>query len=199
MSTVLQQLNAEMASVVEDVERSLVMVRSGGGGAGAATIWHPEGLIVTNAHVVQRGPLTVTLLDGRTLPARLLAVDSGLDLAALVVQAAGLPSIELGDSRRLKPGQWVLALGHPWGVRGAVTAGVVVGVGAEWPELPRFGREWVVISLHLRPGYSGGPLLDVQGRLVGVNTLMTGPDVGMAVPVHVVKAFLRERMGSQAA
>lgn len=199
MSTMLQQLNAEMASVVEGVERSLVVIRSGGSGAGTATIWHPEGLIVTNAHVVQRGPLAVILPDGRTLPAKLLARDTSRDLAALVVPTANLPTVELGDSKHLKPGQWVLALGHPWDVRGAVTAGVVVGVGAEWPELSRIGREWIVISLHLRPGYSGGPLLDVQGRLVGVNTMMTGPDVGIAVPIHVVRTFLREVLGSQRA
>ena len=53
------------------------------------------------------------------------------------------------------------------------------------------GREWVVVSLHLRPGYSGGPLVDAQGWLVGVNTMMTGPDVGVAVPVHIVKDFMR--------
>jgi S1-C subfamily serine protease len=79
-------------------------------------------------------------------------------------------------------------------VTGAATGGVVIGVGAEWPEMPRSGREWVVVSLHLRPGHSGGPLVDTQGHLVGINTLMTGPDVGVAVPVHVVKAFLRQTL-----
>ena len=197
MSTVLQQLNSEMASVVEGVAGSLVLVRNGGGGAGAATIWHPDGLLITNAHVVGRGPLTVVLLDGRALPARVAAHDAAHDLAALVVDATGLPTIKLGDSRTLRPGQWVMALGNPSGVRGAVTAGVVTGTGQVGLRIPGSGREWIVVSLHLRPGYSGGPLLDVEGRLVGINTMMAGPDVGMAVPVHVVKAFLREALGSQ--
>jgi len=198
MSNVLERLNADMASVVEGVQRALVHVRSGATGAGAGTVWHPDGLIVTNAHVVRHGPLQVTLADGRELAARLLSQDAAHDLAALVVDANGLPTIPLGNSRRLLPGEWVLALGHPWGVRGSVTAGVVIGMGAEWRELPRSGQDWVAVSLHLRPGYSGGPLVDVTGRLVGINTMMTGPDVGVSVPVHVAKAFLREALGAPA-
>jgi serine protease Do len=92
----------------------------------------------------------------------------------------------------------VLALGHPWGVTDAATAGVVIGVGRDFPEIPRSDREWIAVGLTLRPGHSGGPLVDVQGRLVGINTIMTGPKVGMAVPVHVAKSFLRQRLGSTA-
>lgn len=196
MSDVLQHLNTELASVVASVRHSLVHVQNGPAGAGAGTIWHPDGLILTNAHVARRRRLRVALPDGRTLPARILAHDRELDLAALAVDASGLPTIELGDSRRLQPGQWVLALGHPWGVPGAVSAGVVTGVGPHLPEMPLAHREWIAASLHLRPGHSGGPLVDALGRLVGINTIMAGPDVGLAVPVHVVKAFLRDAVGS---
>ena len=197
MSDLLQQLNAEMASVSDDVKRSLVQITNGGGGAGAGTIWHADGLIVTNAHVVNgRHGLNVTLPDGRTLPARILAQDTDRDLAALAVDASRLPTIEPGDSRQLKPGQWVFAVGHPWGVLGAVTAGIVIGMGSEWPEMPTNGQDWVVVSLKVRPGNSGGPLVDVRGRLVGINTMMTGPSVGVAVPSHVIKAFLREALGT---
>jgi S1-C subfamily serine protease len=102
-----------------------------------------------------------------------------------------------------------MALGHPWGVAGAVSGGVVIGVGAEWPELPRGrqergrvsrekkesrGGEWLVASLQLRPGHSGGPMIDAHGRLVGINTMMAGPGVGVAVPVHVVKRFLQQAL-----
>ena len=138
-----------------------------------------------------------TLPDGSTLPAKLLAHDADRDLAALAVDTTGLPTISLGESTRLRTGQWVLALGHPWGVVSSVTVGVVIGVGAEWPEPLFSGKEWIAVSLHLRPGYSGGPLVDNHGRLVGINTVMAGPDVGMAVPVHVVKAFLRQTFVSK--
>jgi S1-C subfamily serine protease len=81
---------------------------------------------------------------------------------------------------------------------GAVTGGVVIGMGGQLPELPQTGRDWLAVNLHMRPGHSGGPLVDVRGRLVGVNTMITGPDVGFAVPVHVVKAFLKEALKDQA-
>ncbi|MBI2303234.1 MAG: trypsin-like peptidase domain-containing protein [Chloroflexi bacterium] len=197
MATVLQELNVEMAAVVEEVEHSLVQVNSYGGGTGAGTIWHPDGLVITNAHVVRRSPLTVSGIDGRILPARVLAYDEVNDLAALAIDASGLSPIKLGDSRRLKVGQLVVALGNPFGVRGAATAGVIIGVGPVWPETPGVAREWVVVNLHLRPGYSGGPLFDVNGRLVGINTMVTAPDIGMAVPIHVAKKFLNDSLRSQ--
>lgn len=190
----LPELNANLSDVIEGVHRSLVHVHNGKRGNGAGTIWHPQGLIVTNAHVAGRGPLKVRLPDGRTLPAQILARDPDRDLAALRVEADDLPSVQLGDSQRLRPGEWVMAVGHPWGVPGAATAGVVIGVGAEWPEMPSTGRDWVVVSLHMRPGHSGGPLVDVRGRLVGINTMINGPDVGVAIPAHVVVEFLRQAL-----
>jgi serine protease Do len=193
MSDLLQQLNHELANAADQARRGLVSISNGRRGAGAGTIWHPDGLILTNAHVVQLHSPRVTLPDGRVLPGRVLAHDSNLDLAALRVEASDLPTIELGESKRLRPGDWVLALGHPWGVTGAATAGVVIGMGPP-PEMAMPGRELLHVGLHLRPGHSGGPLVDTQGRLVGINTMMAGPDVGLAVPVHVVKAFLRQAL-----
>jgi serine protease Do len=189
----LQQLNEEVAGVADAVRRSLVQIKNGRRGAGTGTIWHADGLILTNAHVVGRGAVRIVLPDGRTLPARLLAHSKRLDLAALSVEAAGLPTIELGDSRRVRPGHWVLAMGHPWGVTGAVTAGVVIDVGVP-SEMPKLGRDLIQIDLPLRPGYSGGPLVDVEGRLIGINAMMAGPEVGLAVPVHEVVRFLHEAL-----
>jgi serine protease Do len=191
---ILQQLNTDLSALSDGVRRSLVQIRNGRRGSGAGTIWHSDGLILTNAHVVGRRSLRVTLPDGRTLPARLLAHSRGLDLAALSVEAAALPTIELGNSQQLQPGQWVLAMGHPWGVIGAVTGGVIIDVGLP-QELSALGRELIQVDLPLRPGYSGGPLVDVHGRLVGINTMMAGPEVGLAVPVHAVKRFLRQSLG----
>ena len=129
----------------------------------------------------------------------MLARDADLDIAALSVTADGLPTIAIGESRQLRAGQLVLALGHPLGVVATATVGVVVGIGSQWPELPKSSQEWIVVDLKLRPGNSGGPLVDAHGRLVGINTMITGPEVGLAVPVHVVKAFLREALDAQRA
>ena len=192
----IQLLNLDLGELVENAKRSLVVVRSGGRGVGAGSIWHPSGLIITNAHVTTQGNLKVSLPCGTALPARVLARDKERDIAVLGVDAQDLPTIELGDSRDLAAGQWVMALGHPMGVQGAVSRGVIIGAGPDLPEAPGKGREWIAASLRLRPGHSGGPLVDSQGRLVGINTMMAGPDVGLAIPVHVVKKFLKESLGS---
>lgn len=194
MATILQQVNAEISGVVEKAQHALVCVNTPRGG-GAGTIWHADGMIITNAHVVLGArDLSVMLYDETSLPARVMAFDDERDLAALVVEAHDLPTIELGNSRKLQPGEWVMALGHPWGVVGAVTGGTVIGTGAFLPEMPRSRHEWVAVSLHMRPGHSGGALIDVQGRLLGVNTMISGPEVGLAVPVHVVKQFLKQEI-----
>ena len=193
-SAILQQLNAEMTGLAGRVRQSLARVSNGRSGAGAGTIWNAEGLIITNAHVVHQDRPTVTLPDGRSLPARVLAYDAGRDLALLRVEARGLVPLELGDARSLRPGELVFAAGNPWGLSGSVTSGIVIGLGHDLPEVAAGRREWLMLSLVLRPGNSGGPLIDTHGRLLGINTIMTGPGVGGAVPVHVVKSFLDEAL-----
>lgn len=196
---ILQQINEQLSTAVDTVRPALVQVHNGGQGHGAGTIWHDQGLVVTNAHVVarhRRDALFVTLADGRRFAARLLAQDRRRDLAALAIDAQDVPTITLGDSRALRPGDWVLALGHPWGVTGAVSAGNVIANGPP-PEFRWSGGDLLQVSLRLRPGHSGGPLVDSGGRLVGVNMMISGPEVGMAIPVHTVKQFLREHLGSR--
>ena len=192
MGNILQELNAEMHGLVQQTRGSLVRITNGRSGAGAGAIWSTEGLIITNAHVVRRAAPTVVLPDGRSLPARVVAHDEPRDLALLSVKASGLPAIQLGDSRDLRAGELVFAVGHPWGVAQAVTAGVIIGLGADMPEMAATRREWLMVSLVLRPGNSGGPLVNAAGRLLGINTIMTGPAVGGAVPIHVIREFLRE-------
>ena len=197
MGSLLRILSDEIASIVEQVKPALVQVRDGGGW-GTGTIWHPDGLVVTNAHVARHQHLEVALQDGRIFSGRLLARDPARDLAALAVEASGLSPIPLGDSGTLRPGDWLVALGYPWGVPNGATAGAVIGVGPALPGIPLSEQDWIAISLHLRPGHSGGALVDGRGRLVGINTVMSGPDVGMAVPVHAAKRFLRQTLGSAA-
>lgn len=221
MSDILSELNQAMSAVVTDVTRSLVTITNGHrdrgpyDGAGAGVVWTRDGVIVTNAHVVQarrRGPwrrgwrwgrgfrrggdeaggrtvLHVTLPDGREFEAAVLAVDTDHDVAALKIEADDLTPITPGDSQAMQAGHWVFALGHPWGVQAAATGGVLIAQGLDLPEL-RGDRDWLAVGLRLRPGNSGGPLVDSRGRLIGLNTVMTGPEVGLAVPVHVVTEFL---------
>ena len=197
--TILQQVNQEMSEVVKRVRRSLVQISNGQGSVGSGTIWHEDGLILTNAHVVhsRQRNLNITLSDGRMFPATLLAQDDQHDLAALSIEASNLPAIEPGDSQALQPGEWVLGVGHPWGVAGAATAGAVIDVGNTVEGRFPHG-ELVQVGLHLRPGHSGGPLVDVQGRLIGISTMINGPDVGLAVPVHVVQAFIQKALATKA-
>ncbi|MCJ7677391.1 MAG: serine protease [Anaerolineales bacterium] len=192
----LGALQGDLASVAASAQASMVQVRTGRDGAGTGTITDADGLVVTNAHVARHRHLEVVLHDGRRLPATVEAFDPRLDLAALRIEARGLPAIPLGSSRQLRAGELVLAVGHPWGVEGGATLGVVIGVGADLPENPQPWRDLVAVSLHLRPGHSGGPLADVHGRLVGISTMMAGPEVGLAVPVDALRQFLIDRLPS---
>lgn len=197
MNELLLQFSTGIASVGERVLPAVVQIRNGRTGAGTGTIWHSDGLLVTNAHVVMartvsQQSLTVQLADGREFTPRLVAADPERDLAVLQIDAHDLPTVELGSSQQLLPGQMVFAFGFPWGVAGGATSGVVIGVGAQLGDLVSTHNEWVAASLHLRPGHSGGPMVDAAGRLIGINTLMNGPDVGVAVPVDVAKRFVKE-------
>ena len=117
------------------------------------------------------------------------------DIAALHIDMNDLPAIQVGRSRDLLPGQWLMALGHPWGVPDALTAGIVIGTGRELPQMN--GRDWLALDMAMRPGHSGGPVVTPQGEMVGINTLITGPQVSFAVPVDAATLFLKESLGSR--
>ena len=197
MTPLFTALNSEMTAVIQRMQQSLVQVQNGWRGHGAGTIWHGEGLVLTNAHVVLRQQPQVILWDGRTYDSQLLAYDEKRDLAALAIQANNLPTVELGNSKTLKTGDWVIAAGHPWSVTGAVSAGAVIAMGVPL-ELPHYPGELIQVGLHLRPGHSGGPLVDGNGRLLGINTMIAGPQVGLVIPVHVIADFLKENLGHSA-
>lgn len=199
---ILAQLNADISSVVADIQQSLVQIHNGHRGIGAGTIWHSHGLILTNAHVVEsrhgQHHLNVQVPDGRVLPARLLETDRIHDLAALMVEVDDLPTIALGDSHALRPGNIVFAVGYPWGIGHAATKGIVIGQQGP-PDFRLASDDWIAVDLHMRPGYSGGPLVNSAGELVGINTMISGPNVGYAIPVHFAKRFLKEALGTAVA
>ncbi len=186
MAELLRQLNTDLAALAETARAGLVRVGVWGMlGVGSGIIVHPAGLVLTNAHVVRAEILRVRLADGREFRARVLGRDSTADLAVLLIDATDLPALELAPAEPT-PGSLVMALGHPWGVEAAASFGVVTGTSTD-----EAGREWVLVNLRLRPGNSGGPLVDAAGRVVGINTIMTGPETGAAVSVRSARAFLR--------
>lgn len=199
MSNIWQDINDVAATVVAHVRQSLVVIRSEQGNIGAGTIWHRDGLIITNAHVVmgryQPRELEIVLQNGDQYPARILVADEKLDIAALAIEASDLTTIDIGNSSDLHPGQWLMAIGHPWGVLDAITAGVVIGTGNNLQEAPLEG-DWIALDMKMRPGHSGGALFNQDGQIVGINTMIQGPEVSFAVPVNVVKQFLMNTIGS---
>ncbi len=186
MTQLLSKLNTDLAGLAETARAALVRVGVRGMlGVGSGIIVHPAGLILTNAHVIRGEPIRVRFADGRELPAGVLGRDPAADLAVLLVNALDLPALELAPAEPL-PGSLVMALGHPWGVEAAASFGVVTGTSTDGA-----GREWVLVNLRLRPGNSGGPLVDAAGRVVGINTIMTGAETGAAVSVRSARAFLK--------
>ena len=181
----LEELSDNAAAVADRARASLVTVVQHGRGVGSGILWSP-GWVVTNAHVARADRLSLSWGAGNAVPARVRARDLRLDLAILEFdEPFGQPAV-FGDSTALRPGEWVFAVGNPWGVVGGVTGGVVIDAAA--------GRDgaWLALDLHLRPGHSGGAVVNVRGEVVGVNTMMNGPDVGLAIGSTAVRRFLAE-------
>jgi serine protease Do len=179
-------LDAELAALAGGLRQVTVRLQVGGAGEGSGVVWRPDGLVVTNAHVARGRTARVRLDSGELLVGRVVAREPALDLAALFVEARGLAAARLGEAARLRPGELLLALGHPLGVANAISLGVVHKVVREADGQPR----WISADLRLAPGNSGGPLAGVDGRVVGINTLVAA-GLGFAVPASVVNAFLR--------
>ena len=179
------------AELAERLQRSVVEVRTAGAGQGAGTIWRADGAIVTNHHVVPHDRAEVILADGRRLTATVVARDPGNDLALLEVAAQDLPAAAIGDASRLQGGELVIAIGHPFGMRGAVTLGVVSAAMPTRP-VPLPVRDLIRADVLLGPGNSGGPLADARGRVVGINAMVVG-GMALAVPSHLVERLVVAR------
>ncbi|HBY96522.1 MAG TPA: peptidase S1, partial [Chloroflexi bacterium] len=183
-----------LADVAQRVQHSLVLVQSGPRGSGSGIIWRPNGVVVTNHHVVAHGRPRITLADDREFAARVVVNDPEADLAVLQLDALGLPAVTIGDSRHLRVGQLVLAVGNPWGQRGLVTAGVVSGLGETAAQGTRRAVPYIRSDVGLAPGNSGGPLVDATGAVIGINSMIVGGDLSVAIPSHVAGALVADAL-----
>ena len=174
-------ISEELANVAQRARRSTVYIeRNRGNGAGI--IWSETGAIVTNRHVVgERGTVKVTLFDGTAFEGEVVAAHASRDLAIVKIEASGLAAAEIGDSNLIRAGQIAIAVGHPLGHRDAVSTGIFTAPGHPDSEAIR-------TDVALLPGNSGGPLVDVLGRVLGVNAMVAG-SLGMAVPSNRAAAF----------
>jgi S1-C subfamily serine protease len=170
------------------------------GGTGSGLVFTPDGLVLTNSHVVAGSrSLRITLADGGQVDADLIGHDEDTDLAVVRLAGGGAPSRPLGDSTGLRPGQVAIAIGAPFGFQHTVTAGVVSALGrALRARTGRLMENLVQTDAALNPGNSGGPLVTSTGEVVGINTaaIVGVQGISFAVPIntakHVIGALLRE-------
>ncbi|MCC7353439.1 MAG: trypsin-like peptidase domain-containing protein [Anaerolineae bacterium] len=169
-------------------------------GQGSGFVWDRVGYIVTNNHVVQNATdVQVTFSDGVIVSAQVIATDLDSDLAVVKVDTTGLDlvPVELGDITTLEVGQRAIAIGNPFGLQGSLTSGIISALGRA---LPTIGSDFLIPDViqtdaAINPGNSGGPLLDAQGRVIGVNfqirsTVQANSGVGFAIPISIVRRVI---------
>ena len=196
----LDAYSRAVIDVVDGVGPAVVSVIIGGTarnrrpemtGAGSGLIFTPDGYILTNSHVVHKaGRLEVMMTDGRQFQATLIGEDPSTDLAVIRIDAFGLPYASFGDSRALRVGQLVIAIGNPLGFQSTVSTGVVSALGRSLRGVGgRLIEEIIQTDVPLNPGNSGGPLVDSRGRVIGVNTaiIRMAQGISFSVPIDTAK------------
>lgn len=185
-------VSTDIASMLAAARPSVVIVESQGRGAGAGIVWRTEGGILTNYHVIAQAEngLRVILPDGRTFPAAVTGTNPALDLAMLRVEANDLPAIAVADSSAVKVGQPVWAIGHPWGQQWLVTSGIISAIGSFQLRDSQKTLPYLRTDLRLRPGNSGGPLVNALGQVIGLNAMILGGDQAVAIPSNVATDWL---------
>ncbi len=166
------------------------------GAAGSGVIIAPDGYILTNSHVVHNATrLQVSLSDGQSFEATAVGDDPATDLALIRVHGPNLPFAVIGDSDSLRPGQLVIAIGNPFGFQSTVSTGVISAVGRNWRSMEgRLIENIIQHTAPLNPGNSGGPLVDSQGRVVGINMAIIAMAQGMSfsIPANTAKWVLSQ-------
>ncbi len=203
----IARLNDFLHNLAERLKPFLVQVRvnravegpaEGEGGtpegrraSGSGFLIRQDGYLVTNAHVVSDAErIQVKLSDGRRFEGRLVGLDERVDLALVKIEAKGLPVADLGDSNRLRVGELVLALGHPFGLEQTVSFGIVSRKGAPL-DVAAPGFDFIQTDAAINPGNSGGPLVSMAGEVIGVNSMAArNGSIGFAIPINLVKGLL---------
>ena len=181
--------NPELRRFFRDLPSAPESPRRGVSGVGSGVIIDSAGVILTNNHVVEGGGrITVKLQDGREFEATDVRTDPKTDIAVLRIKADNLQAAKLGDSDKMAVGDWVLALGDPFGLEGTVTAGIVSAKGRAMGLAQR--ENWIQTDAAINPGNSGGPLVNLDGEVIGINTAIStrsggNQGVGFAVPSNI--------------
>jgi serine protease Do len=197
-------VSAEIAAMIEQTRASVTQVQSGGRGIGTGVIWRSNEArseILTNAHVVagaerrnghgaNRTVIRVVTSDKREFDAKVTASNPQLDLAMLSVEVGNLPPAKIGDSTRLRVGELAFAIGNPWGQVGVVTSGVVSGSGSIEIRGTDRTAQYIRSDVLLAPGNSGGPLINAEGTVIGINAMIFGGDLSVAIPSHVAVEWI---------
>lgn len=158
-------------------------------GTGSGFIISEDGRLITNAHVIDGADrVTVTLKDGRTFDGEVVGSDPVTDVAAIKIEASGLPTVTLGSSENLIPGQWAIAIGNPLGLDNTVTAGIISATGRSSSQVgvPDRRVRFIQTDAAINPGNSGGPLLNDRGEVIGINTAIraNAQGLGFAIPIE---------------
>ena len=185
---------SNLNGLAEGLQQAVVEVRSGETASGTGIIWGGAGLVVTNAHCIRRGASLQVIAGGKWREAHALAYHPHHDLALLAAPSVTGPLLELRDPESLRTGELVFAHGHPLGIRDALAMGVLHAVTRDKSGSAR----WIVADVRLAPGNSGGPLVDAEGRLVGINSMGIN-GLGVAVPASMVQRFVERSLSLRAA
>ena len=166
-------------------------------GLGTAFVYDANGYMLTNNHVIEEATdIQVAFFDGRELRATVVGRDKQTDIAVLKVEETGLPSLPLGDSDRAEVGDWVVAIGNPFGLSHTVSAGILSAKGRTKDDVkgldPTGYFNFLQTDASINPGNSGGPLLDIKGEVVGINAAIraNANGIGFAIPINMVKQLL---------